>query len=560
MLGAENAQLNAHRQRLQDTVAQHTSRFGTLNVPEELSPVNSSTPRRHTADLPPEILLLIFKRSIAPAFLVSPAYSVYEEPWLECMQTKQNLSLVCRTWQQAVTELLYEDVGFRSIGQLAALLDTLIKKPDLAYLVRSIIVACYIPPFAISAYIGDLLSILGMCRRLHTFSFCNHDVNQNHVFPLQVRPTSLFAHIVNLHFAERPESLQDLLPLLTNMSPRLQSLRLVITDSDLTLAPGLTFQVMTTLSLTMPWLSPGRSLAVIRNWLMPRVESVTFRMSQYLYSSSITPGAALEEDAFQTFANQNGSHIRYLQVQTRRDYEDSNILGFNVQPMLQSCPLLEHLVLPANMRHPISHPTLRWIDVWEPPTSRRRSPNFWRKVDKLTTAVFPCLRGVRTIDHSLSFMMDLPHVIDPDVRAALGTPVVAFEYPGVRIKVAERRIWRADDVDDFPVDYDADNLYQDGDEARQEVNQDEQGDELDGVQTRAERQQAEEDDDIDDPDFEPVSSPPTTPVSTASSSVSSCVTTDNEDAEQMLQWTHDDVLRAFRQRNTMPFSSRSFSR
>ncbi|TRM69991.1 hypothetical protein BD626DRAFT_563686 [Schizophyllum amplum] len=550
----ENAQLKTQCQRLQDEVARYSSRFGTVDTSEDSSSISGRIRRFDCADLPPEILLLIFKRCVAPAFLISPAYSVYEEPWLECMKTKRNLSLVCRSWQQAATELLYEDIGFRSIGQLVALLDTLTTKRDLAYLVRSITVACHISSHAVSVYIGDLLSILGMCQRLRTVSFQVHGgVSQNHVSPLQIRSTTPFAHVVNLHFAEELNSLQDLWPILTTMGPRLQSLRLVLLTSSMAGVPELTFQSMTSFNLTTSWNAQSSIREVARQWLMPRVENVTFSLSVDFVNLPSTIVAT----AFQTFASRNGSRIRYMQLHAAYcayNGSDMSYYSIDIQPMLRHCPLLEHLVLLANMRHPISHPTLRWIDVWEPPTSRRLSSDIWTEVDKLTKAVFPCLRGVRTIDCALSPMMDLPRVIHPEVCAGLGSAVAAFKYPGVRVKAAETRLWRAD-MDDFPVDDNTDDDHQCGDKDRQEVTLDEQSGELDRIHTQAEWQEADEDD-LDDLDFEPGPSRPTTPVSSANSSVSSCVEADDdsEDTEEILQWTHDDVLRAFRDRNAMPVS------
>ncbi|TRM66777.1 hypothetical protein BD626DRAFT_627263 [Schizophyllum amplum] len=550
-LVVENAQLKVQCQRLQDTIAQYISRFGTLVISEELSFIHSRTHRHDIADLPPEILLLIFKRSVAPAFLISPSYSVYEESWMECMRTKQTLSLVCRLWQQVAIELLYEDIGFRSIGQLAALLETLTTKPQLAHLVRSLTVACHIAPHTASVYIGDLLSILRMCQRLHTISFRVHGVSQNHVSPLPVRPTTPFAHVVNLHFAEAPSSLQDLLPILTNMSPRLQSLRIVLANSDTTPVPKLIFQAMTTFILTTPWINQSSIRDVAKKWIMPCVENVTFSLSVYLPIPSPPPTMVILEDAFQTFANRNGSRIRYLQLHAAYCVYTGAGMKYSVdiQPMLRHCPLLEHLVLPANMRHPISHPTLKWIDVWEPHQLSCR--DIWTEVDNLTKVVFPRLRGVRTIDCALSLMMDLPRVIHPDVCAGLGAAVAAFEYPGIKVKVTEARLWRAD-MEHWHADDNADDWHRSDDEAQQEVKWDEKRDERDRIET-------EEDDFIDDLDYEPGPSYPTTPVSSASSSVSSCAETvdDSEDTEQIpVQWTHDDVLQAFRNRDVMPYSGR----
>ena len=118
-----------------------------------------------------EILQLIFDRIITPSCFIAPGYSVCEYPWLAAMAAKRNLPLVCRSWYHASIELLYRDIGIRSIGQVCALAKTIEGTPSLAPLVRSITFACFVGELHEVAYTWDAGTIMKSCQNLHRAAF-----------------------------------------------------------------------------------------------------------------------------------------------------------------------------------------------------------------------------------------------------------------------------------------------------------------------------------------------------------------------------------------------------
>ncbi|KAI5827027.1 hypothetical protein K523DRAFT_374600 [Schizophyllum commune Tattone D] len=129
---SQNAQLTVECQALENEAARYKSLYEFLDATRLLSA--PSCPRTIT-DLPPEIMLFIFERAIAPPFLASPLYTALETPWLTAMSTKCALGLVSRSWHQTAAQVLYRDVGLRSIGQITAFLETLLNaRMDLASL------------------------------------------------------------------------------------------------------------------------------------------------------------------------------------------------------------------------------------------------------------------------------------------------------------------------------------------------------------------------------------------------------------------------------------------
>jgi hypothetical protein len=71
---------------------------------------------------PSELLLEIFKFALLPtAFMDASLVVVPSSPWCLAHQTKKHMVIVCKSWCQTGTFLLYQDVHLRRIGQVAAL-------------------------------------------------------------------------------------------------------------------------------------------------------------------------------------------------------------------------------------------------------------------------------------------------------------------------------------------------------------------------------------------------------------------------------------------------------
>ncbi|KAL1696123.1 hypothetical protein GGG16DRAFT_121421 [Schizophyllum commune] len=446
------SQLEEKCRRLEDKLARYEFAYGPLgDAVEPHTPVDAHSGYAH---LPAEVLSIIFDWAMEPSFLIRPTFAtIPSDAWAICMRTKRSLALVCRSWNAVALEFLYRDIGFTSIGQIAAFQESLSNsKGDLASSVRTITVACYVASYHRPVYYEDLCAILLMCRRLHSFSTCIReplDPSFGYRFQSHLCPISLPRCVVNLSLNDEPHlTVAEILPLVKSTSARLQSLDFTLTDSieDHLFERDLEFDCLTTFSFDCPRVD---ILYMVSRWSTPRLTHLTL-------SSMSLPDA---EAPFLEFLTHNGREIEYLHL---RDGW-STINESNQLAVQQRCPKLQHLVMSFRMRWTISHPSVRWVDIWEPPEytgGAREIPSFRHYVRGLP-AVFPALRGIRTLDYGLFSMPDLPRILQPteDIHG-----VAVFEHPGICVKQSAGRLWRADmkyaDIDND----DDDGLVRGGDE------------------------------------------------------------------------------------------------
>ncbi|KAL1710587.1 hypothetical protein EV121DRAFT_275412 [Schizophyllum commune] len=448
------SQLEEKCRCLEDKLARYEFAYGPLgDTVEPYAPVDAHSGYAH---LPAEVLSIIFDWAMEPSFLIRPTFAtIPSDAWAICMRTKRSLALVCRSWNAVALEFLYRDIGFTSIGQIAAFQETLSNsKGDLASSVRTITVACYVASYHRRVYYEDLCAILLMCRRLHTFSTCIRgplDPSFGYRFQSHLCPISLPRCVVNLSINDEPHlTVAEILPLVKSTSARLQSLDFTLTDSieDHLFERDLEFDCLSTFSLDCPRVD---ILYMVSRWSTPRLTHLTL-------SSMSLPDA---EAPFLEFLTHNGREIEYLHL---RDWW-STINESNQLAVQQRCPKLQHLVMSFRMRWTISHPSVRWVDIWEPPEytgGAREIPSFRHYVRRLPT-VFPALRGIRTLDYGLFFMPDLPRILQPteDIHG-----VAVFEHPGIWVKQSAGRLWRADmKYADIEYDNDDDDLVRGGEES-----------------------------------------------------------------------------------------------
>ncbi|KAI0778554.1 hypothetical protein BD413DRAFT_466116, partial [Trametes elegans] len=135
--------------------------------------------------LPQEILLTVLRETRAPRFQHDPsAYRCADNTWLAELRVRKGLTLVCKAWSGPATELLYEDIVIRRMGQLPALAHVLdqeaVGRRDLARLVKSIrIDSCVVVPQCLNAVEHALQSILARCKALRTV-----EVRPHRAFPV----------------------------------------------------------------------------------------------------------------------------------------------------------------------------------------------------------------------------------------------------------------------------------------------------------------------------------------------------------------------------------------
>ncbi|KAL1669992.1 hypothetical protein GGF50DRAFT_122714 [Schizophyllum commune] len=451
---SEISQLKEKCRRLENKLARYEFAYGPLD--DTVEPHALVDARSGYAHLPAEVLSIIFDWAMEPSFLIRPTFAtIPSDAWAICMRTKRSLALVCRSWNAVALEFLYRDIGFTSIGQIAAFQESLSNsKGDLASLVRTVTVACYVASYHRPVYYEDLCAILLMCRRLHSFSTCIReplDPSFGYRFQSHLCPISLPRCVVNLSINDEPHlTVAEILPLVKSTSARLQSLDFALTDSieDHLFERDLEFDCLTAFSLDCPRVD---ILYMVSRWSTPRLTHLTL-------SSMSLPDA---EAPFLEFLTHNGREIEYLHL---RDGW-STINESNQLAVQQRCPKLKHLVLSFRMRWTISHASVRWVDIWEPPeyTGGAREILSFRHYVRGLPAVFPALRGIRTLDYGLFFMPDLPRILQPteDIR-----DIAVFEHPGICIKQSAGRLWRADmKYADIEYDNDDDDLVRGGKES-----------------------------------------------------------------------------------------------
>ncbi|KAI0652242.1 hypothetical protein C8Q79DRAFT_84836 [Trametes meyenii] len=126
---------------------------------------------------PHELLLHILRQTRSPRFQNDP--SVIQGPrsiWITELRASKNFVLVCKGWHDTATELLYEDIVLRRMGQISALARTLVMDLNgprrLSHLVKSIRMdSCVVLWPCANAVHDGLKDIFQQCTSLRTFEF-----------------------------------------------------------------------------------------------------------------------------------------------------------------------------------------------------------------------------------------------------------------------------------------------------------------------------------------------------------------------------------------------------
>ncbi|KAL1669999.1 hypothetical protein GGF50DRAFT_15091, partial [Schizophyllum commune] len=381
--------------------------------------------------LPPELLLSIFQWAVPPSFLISPLYKARDDAWVRSMDTKRALSLVCRSWHITSAEILYENIGLRSVGQIAAFLDTLTR----------------------SVYAYMLLPVHHIHRIVNLDLSCGSGFDLPEIVLILERTCG---HLESLHFG------------------------LSASDGNAIRLPQLIFTTLTTLSIMSSL--PNFWSAMANSWAMPHLRNLTADFSQSV--------GTLGETGFQTFLIKNCANIEYLCI--RVSIFEMHIPLPGLQESLQYCARLQHLVLPrctdAHIRYP--HPSVRWIDMSEQPGLYDDLAAYLQHLRSgAFNTSFPSLLGARELDFGLSDMHDISRFLRPDSQMQDGQ-VVSFEYAGISIKQSAGCVWRAD-LDYVHVDQSTDVISDDeGKNVEDAVNENE-GEDEDGEEEEEEEEEME---------------------------------------------------------------------
>ena len=120
------------------------------------------------------------------------------------MKIKRSLPLVCRSWYASANPMLYRDIALRSVGQVAALLETLQSAPTLASLITNLTFACYVAEHHEEAYANDAALLLQLCQAVRSMSFIatNAPLSLPQLLPLLNPACPPLPHLTQLHLNE----------------------------------------------------------------------------------------------------------------------------------------------------------------------------------------------------------------------------------------------------------------------------------------------------------------------------------------------------------------------
>ncbi|KAJ7821553.1 hypothetical protein B0H14DRAFT_2831138 [Mycena olivaceomarginata] len=323
--------------------------------------------RSDYASLPNEILLAIFRNALPPSWLLDGAKSTPPYPQdISSVDLRMKLSIlaVCKSWNRAGTELLYERVILRRITQLPVFARALEGREGLGALVKHVGIDCFVPRGYSKLLEHETKQILGLCPNLSHVGFSPPFWIPELICPL---PTS--SSIISLEYSPCiPYS--TILPSLVLLSQTLESLTFTI-PATYEGHPLLNFPRLEYLCLTIT------STSVASKWLAPNLRRLWLSSPPHL-------GFSVIDTLLRTY----GPTITSLQIRS-----------IVLQEWLDFCPLLEHLLV-ADSLSSRTHPRVRFIDIFicqDPPFSTL----------ELSLDNFPALLECRILDPAMNIAPDI---------------------------------------------------------------------------------------------------------------------------------------------------------
>ncbi|KAJ7769445.1 hypothetical protein B0H16DRAFT_1715903 [Mycena metata] len=298
-----------------------------------------------TKEIPPEILLAIFRLALLPSWKITPGTSAPPFPypvWSVDIDTKRSLLKVCKIWYNAGLEFLYENVVLAEIGQILVFVDTLEARPELGAFVHSINLCYKVFRGYQDVHDEAVKKIFQFCPGVTHFVFHPHD--------------HLRASLPAVGFSITTLDLGDCVPYgvsLRALNPLCETL--------------------TSLSVALPWQFTDHSplnfvrLANLRlcvgmqcffpaqYWTLPCLQRLSFRHSPIL--GSLPPDLELVSDVLSVC----GSTLKRLRIS---DILRSVMCRLTVQDVLNQCPVLEHLGATEAQLAVGGQKTLRWLDIF----------------------------------------------------------------------------------------------------------------------------------------------------------------------------------------------------
>ncbi|KII93032.1 hypothetical protein PLICRDRAFT_694282 [Plicaturopsis crispa FD-325 SS-3] len=413
-------------------------------IPQDQSEWHRSRLRRPVLQLPLEILRMIFLCALPPASLLDPTLHAggRHSPWCMALRVKKALVLVCKAWWPVAMDTLYEEVMFRRPEQITAFIYALDSSTfDVESSVRSVGFLCFLP--AGGTVIRDLRGILGRCPHLRSLTW-----DPCYWAGLLARPVRILTCPAGLTHLECGDTVnfRDLVSGLRAVSRTLRFLAFILpTDLGLDAHRTQLFQadleILETLRMkyTQTSFEHAALKTMVPHWTMPRLRRLTVNEDGH-HTSGLLQSLW---DVLGQFCRTHCQRLDYLRLSI------SSHKSLDVQPLLDVCPALKHLVIEPNYRMPITHRTIKWVDVVVLPSSPQHTiPTYRSFFDAFIARNLPSLTKVRVLDGSLNYLPDLPYIIPPS-EAPQGNSKhdngnFDWVFPGVHICHRDQRLYRPD--------------------------------------------------------------------------------------------------------------------
>lgn len=400
--------------------------------------------RRHAVSLPVEIWQSIFACALPPfahtdVLPPSPLKAIH----LQRVRVLTTIAQVCKIWRDSSLHMLYEQIYLHEPGSIVALANTLmeyqraegnINPLQMIRLLYLDVVASSLCENAIAHSLKLIIAqsphLSGLVVWPRTLVYSWNDKGN-----FDVDPTTLLVPVADqlstlsiVHntfaFATNSVWLSDLL---------YASQNLVHLDMVFITSVHMTSNNSEEQQLNPPFF-PSRLIFEKLKRLRIQVEwSSTTQHGEGLYWSTpclqelaILARTAEELRNYSPFTQKNGSSIIRLDLRCIPDGSRHQITHDLLKKFLHDCPALRHLCLcidnslqffphPASGSLPVTHSTLKYMDVWLdkayhflPALEERSEAQFWKDG-------FPALRRYRVLDRTLVYWVpDLPWLLPPE--------------------------------------------------------------------------------------------------------------------------------------------------
>ncbi|KAG5653664.1 hypothetical protein H0H81_011624 [Sphagnurus paluster] len=368
-------------------------------------------------------------------------------PWLQVIKIKKTIILVCRSWYAIGIRFLYEDVALQRLHQIPAFVRTLDASSlaqNLGNLVKSFTICTYIPLEYSISFDEHLTRVMNHCPRLGGFSF-NPPFKCLSAVPIPSLGPSITSLSFNNSFPF--DTIFDILDL---VGGQLKHLGVHAPPPTQNFSPEKIYHLprLSSLRLDLHISEASRLYLLVGVLSTPQIEHLTLQ----------SVGMETDTSYFIPILRHYGPKLRVLQL------HKENFLNFvrktgleqfsDAQILLDLCPALEHLVIDSTRAVVgITHPTVKWLDVW---ISGDSTPS-WGLHRSNVLAGFPACRGLREIHSSLTRIFDIATFLPPDI---VSTPSDAFEiaFAGARVRHGVGRLDFERPIDSWDVpEYDSDS-------------------------------------------------------------------------------------------------------